>query len=145
VEQEAHQEGVGEFLLALAVTREVQLGHGGGQGADQSRAGPGPFLCRGQGAIDEGTAREVFEIAEPIAMQGFDRARPQWECTAVDGLADGRGALAPDEPEPPEPGPDYGPIITLLESNLARLEDAGLAVGAAIVDTHELIDRLKAG
>lgn len=26
-------------------------------------------------------------------MQGFDRARPQWECTAVDGLSDGRDAL----------------------------------------------------
>ena len=26
----------------------------------------------------------------PIAMQGFDRARPLWECTIVEGLADGR-------------------------------------------------------
>ena len=60
----------------------------------------------------------------------------------------GRGALGvkePDEPEPPdEPdGPDYGPIIAQLGNNIARLEEAGRAVGAAIVDTHELIDRLR--
>lgn len=63
----------------------------------------------------------------------------------ADGAAVGRGALGvaePDTPEPPD-GPDYAPIITLLENNLERLEDAGLAVGAAIVDTHELIDRLR--
>ena len=63
----------------------------------------------------------------------------------ADGAAVGRGALGVAEPDTPEPptGPDYGPIITLLENNLERLEDAGLAVGAAIVDTHELIDRLR--
>ncbi len=56
----------------------------------------------------------------------------------------GRGALEVkiDEPEPPA-GPDYGPIIAALEGNLAQLEAAGMAVGAAIVDTHELIDRLR--
>ena len=61
------------------------------------------------------------------------------------GVADGRGALGVKEPDTPTPptGPDYGPIITLLESNLARLEDAALSVGAAIVDTYELIDRLR--
>ena len=48
----------------------------------------------------------------------------------------------PDEPDPPTP-PDYASIIKVLERHLARLEDAGLAVGAAIVDTHELIDRLR--
>jgi diacylglycerol O-acyltransferase / wax synthase len=37
--------------------------------------------------------QEVFSIAEPIAMQGFDRARPLWEFTLVDGLADDRCAL----------------------------------------------------
>ena len=61
------------------------------------------------------------------------------------GAAVGRGALGVAEPDTPEPpaGPDYGPIITLLESNLARLEDAALSVGAAIVDTYEVIDRLR--
>ena len=63
----------------------------------------------------------------------------------ADGAAVGRGALGvaePDTPEPPD-GPNYGPIIAQLEGNIARLEDAGLAVGAAIVDTLELIDRLR--
>ncbi|UDY36938.1 wax ester/triacylglycerol synthase domain-containing protein [Dermatobacter hominis] len=41
----------------------------------------------------EGTLRDLLRMTQPIAVQGFDRARPQWECTAVDGLADGRDAL----------------------------------------------------
>jgi hypothetical protein len=90
------------------------------------------------GLVDAGAAIERLEL--PDTTFDLNDYRP-----LAGSAADGRGALAPDEPEPPEPGPDYGPIITLLESNLARLEDAGLAVGAAIVDTHELIDRLKAG
>ena len=43
--------------------------------------------------IAGGPLHEVFSIAEPIAMQGFDRARPLWEFTLVDGLADDRSAL----------------------------------------------------
>jgi WS/DGAT/MGAT family acyltransferase len=41
----------------------------------------------------DGSLRDLLRMAQPIAVQGFDRARPQWECTAVDGLADGRDAL----------------------------------------------------
>jgi diacylglycerol O-acyltransferase / wax synthase len=37
--------------------------------------------------------REVFDVAETIAMQGFDRARPLWEFTLIEGLADDRSAL----------------------------------------------------
>lgn len=44
-------------------------------------------------AVGAGTLREVFNIAEPIAMQGFDRARPLWEFTVVEGLDDDRSAL----------------------------------------------------
>jgi WS/DGAT/MGAT family acyltransferase len=36
---------------------------------------------------------DLLAMAQPMAMQGFDRARPQWECTIVDGLEDGRTAL----------------------------------------------------
>jgi WS/DGAT/MGAT family acyltransferase len=35
----------------------------------------------------------VLAIAQPIAMAGFDRERPLWEFTLVEGLADGRAAL----------------------------------------------------
>jgi WS/DGAT/MGAT family acyltransferase len=51
------------------------------------------YHLRWQRAIGQGTMREVFDIAQPIAMQGFDRARPLWEFTMVEGLADGRAAL----------------------------------------------------
>ena len=40
-----------------------------------------------------GTVRTLLDLAEPIAMQGFDRARPLWEFTVVGGLADGKAAL----------------------------------------------------
>jgi diacylglycerol O-acyltransferase len=51
------------------------------------------YHVRWMRAVGEGTTRELFDIAEPIAMQGFDRARPLWELTVVEGLADGRAAL----------------------------------------------------
>ena len=44
-------------------------------------------------AAGDGSLRSLLQIAEPIGMQGFDRARPLWEFTIVEGLADGRAAL----------------------------------------------------
>ncbi|MHB8465108.1 MAG: wax ester/triacylglycerol synthase domain-containing protein, partial [Acidimicrobiales bacterium] len=43
-------------------------------------------------AARPGGLDEVLRVAEPIAMQGFDRARPLWELVVVDGLADGQAA-----------------------------------------------------
>ena len=42
---------------------------------------------------EPGTLRTLLDLAEPIAMQGFDRARPLWEFTVVEGLGDGKAAL----------------------------------------------------
>ena len=39
-----------------------------------------------------GTERELLELLEPIAMAPLDRARPLWEFTLVEGLADGTAA-----------------------------------------------------
>jgi WS/DGAT/MGAT family acyltransferase len=36
---------------------------------------------------------EVLRAAEPIAMQGFDRERPLWEMTVIEGLTDDRAAI----------------------------------------------------
>ena len=36
---------------------------------------------------------DLLAMAGPMAMQGFDRARPLWEATVVEGLSDGRTAL----------------------------------------------------
>jgi diacylglycerol O-acyltransferase / wax synthase len=44
-------------------------------------------------APGSGSLRDLLDMAEPIAMQSFDRARPLWEFTVVDGLADGKAAL----------------------------------------------------
>ena len=44
-------------------------------------------------APGEGTREDVLRMAEPIAMQGFDRARPVWECTYVTDCANDTSAL----------------------------------------------------
>ena len=74
----------------------------------------------------------VLEIAATAAMGDFDRARPLWELTLVEGLPQGRAALVLKvhhsmsdgvggmklllmlfdlEPEPPDAGPDPEPEI----------------------------------
>ncbi len=40
-----------------------------------------------------GSMGDLLGMAAPIAMQGFDRARPLWEATLVEGLAEGRTAI----------------------------------------------------
>ncbi|MFP5326703.1 MAG: wax ester/triacylglycerol synthase family O-acyltransferase [Acidimicrobiia bacterium] len=40
-----------------------------------------------------GSFRQLLDLAAPIAMQSFDRARPLWEFTVVEGLEEGRAAL----------------------------------------------------
>lgn len=42
---------------------------------------------------EPGSLRSVLDLAAPIAMDNFDHARPLWEFTLVEGLADGRAAL----------------------------------------------------
>jgi diacylglycerol O-acyltransferase len=37
--------------------------------------------------------RAVLDLAQPMAMQGFDRARPLWEAVVVEDLADGGAAV----------------------------------------------------
>lgn len=44
-------------------------------------------------AAGAGDLRSVLDLAQPIAMAGFDRARPLWEATLVEGMEDGRAAL----------------------------------------------------
>ncbi|MDZ7733043.1 MAG: wax ester/triacylglycerol synthase family O-acyltransferase [Acidimicrobiia bacterium] len=51
------------------------------------------FHVRWLRAPTDGSLRDVLDIAEPIAMQGFDRARPLWEAVIVEGLAGGRAAV----------------------------------------------------
>jgi WS/DGAT/MGAT family acyltransferase len=40
-----------------------------------------------------GALRELLDLAEPIAMQAFDKDRPLWEFYLVDGLEEGRAGV----------------------------------------------------
>ena len=40
-----------------------------------------------------GTLRQLLDMATELLVQPFDRERPLWEFVAVDGLADGQGAV----------------------------------------------------
>jgi WS/DGAT/MGAT family acyltransferase len=51
------------------------------------------FHVRKLRAPGKGTIRDVLDLAEPIAMEGFDRARPLWQFHVVNGLAGGGAAL----------------------------------------------------
>jgi WS/DGAT/MGAT family acyltransferase len=51
------------------------------------------FHLRWLRAPGDGSMRALLDLAQPIAMQGFDRARPLWELAVVDGLAEGRAGL----------------------------------------------------
>ncbi len=51
------------------------------------------YHLRWVGASGEKDLRSVLDLAEPMAMQGFDRARPLWEMVVVTDLADGGAAL----------------------------------------------------
>jgi WS/DGAT/MGAT family acyltransferase len=44
-------------------------------------------------APGKGTLRDLLDIAEPIAMSGFDRARPLWRAVVVEGLQGGQSGL----------------------------------------------------
>ena len=41
----------------------------------------------------DGSFADVLSVAEPIAMDAFDRARPLWQFTLVEGLEGGKAAL----------------------------------------------------
>ncbi len=51
------------------------------------------YHVRWMRAPGSGALEDLLRVAEPIAMQGFDRARPLWEFVVVEGLSEGRSAL----------------------------------------------------
>jgi len=51
------------------------------------------FHVRWLAAPGDGSLRAILDYAEPIAMQGFDRARPLWELSVIEGLAGGKAAM----------------------------------------------------
>lgn len=95
-----------------------------------------------------GTVRELLDLAQPLAMEPFDRARPLWEAVLVEGmeggragyllklhhsLADGVGIVqvlsllhsatrehSPNKPQYPPPPVNAPSPLGLLASQLAR-------------------------
>jgi diacylglycerol O-acyltransferase / wax synthase len=51
------------------------------------------YHVRWMGAPGDGSLRSLLDLTAPLAMQGFDRARPLWEFVVVEGLEGGRAAL----------------------------------------------------
>jgi WS/DGAT/MGAT family acyltransferase len=51
------------------------------------------FHVRWMRAPGDGSIRSLLDMAQPMAMQGFDRARPLWELAIVEGLTNGRAAM----------------------------------------------------
>jgi WS/DGAT/MGAT family acyltransferase len=52
-----------------------------------------PYHLRRLGVPGKGALRDLLDLAEPIAMQAFDRDRPLWELALVDGLEGGRAGV----------------------------------------------------
>lgn len=48
------------------------------------------WIGGGNGTV---TMRDVLDYAQPVAMQSFDRARPQWEIHVIEGMEDGGAAI----------------------------------------------------
>lgn len=51
------------------------------------------FHVRRVAAPPPGDLRAVLDLAAPLASTGFDRARPLWEMTLVEGVGDGAAAI----------------------------------------------------
>ena len=125
------------------------------------------FHMRRVTAPEPGTVDTVLEMARHAAMADFDRARPLWEATLIDGLADGGAALlckvnhaltdgvggvqiAMTLYDLSEVGEERGPMPAQAEAtahrplygfgNVLRYE-AGL-VGAALTDALQAAPRL---
>jgi WS/DGAT/MGAT family acyltransferase len=51
------------------------------------------FHLRHARATGDGSMRDLLDMVQPMAMQGFDRDRPLWELLVVEGLAEGQAAM----------------------------------------------------
>jgi WS/DGAT/MGAT family acyltransferase len=127
------------------------------------------FHVRRVTAAAPGTIDALLEMARIAAMADFDRARPLWEVTLIDGLADGGAAMlcklhhsltdgigavgiattlydeAADYGHPPmtqAPTPRPAGPLAVIRDSLAY--DAGLAA-SALADSVKAVPRLLVG
>jgi WS/DGAT/MGAT family acyltransferase len=111
-----------------------------------------------------GTERQLFDLAAVLAAEPFDRSRPLWRFTAIEGLADGRAAMVQQmhhtitdgeggvrmsvqfldferdapEPEPIEPPeldpPSEGSLLGTTAETIGHLARRGLGIARRSVD-----------
>ena len=67
-------------------------------GVAPPRWAPDPYFdlayhVRRAGVPGKGSLRDLLDLAEPVAMQAFDRDRPLWELTLVEGLQGGQAGV----------------------------------------------------
>jgi WS/DGAT/MGAT family acyltransferase len=128
------------------------------------------YHLRATRAPGTGSLRDLLDMTAPIAMQGFDRARPLWEATVVDGLdgdrtaivlkihhsiTDGVGGvelmlelfdLAPDAPERPMPEPPPVHVMTQTERFLdAFAHETRRGLGMARLAANAGAETLRVG
>jgi len=109
---------------------------------------------------EPGTIGQLLQLAQQLAMTPFDRARPPWEATLVEGLEDGRSAYilklhhsatdglggiqllsllhsptrdpSPDKPEPAAPAPQTITPMGLLADELVQQVRSAPAAAATL-------------
>lgn len=94
----------------------------------------------------DGSLRSLLDFAAPLAMQNFDRARPLWEFTVVEGLADGKAAMIQKVHHAVTDG--VGGIelaLMLLDAEREPTADPGPMPDAPEPDRVPALDRLRQG
>lgn len=103
------------------------------------------YHLRSVHAGGDGRASDVLELAQWVAMQGFDRARPLWELYVVEGTADGCSALIQKLHHAISDGVGSIQIALTLFDFERDGGDPGPMPDAPLVDVLGPVDRLRDG
>ena len=132
------------------------------------------FHLRRTALPGKGSIRDLLDLAEPLAMQAFDKDRPLWELHLIEGLEGGRCAVimklhhaisdgvglvkmteclierGPDpEPEDAWPSPDNNTINTINTNNTTDATSTKASAASALTSwdsvNQALAHRLRTG
>lgn len=97
-------------------------------------------------APGQGTMRDLLDMAAPIGMQGFDRARPLWEFFVVEGLEGGRAAMIQKVHHSVTDGVGGVEIaLSMLDLERAPITDLGPMPEAPAADNFSAIELMSDG